>query len=387
MKFPTMKDLKSYLDFKIDERTMCIFLGGLFIVGLLLYLYFRDDKKDDKKDDDKTYDDNQIDKLTHDKVIEVPDVKWPFLNLKDENNKNVNMLVIRGYLENNGDYSKQFIDYLNQGIKFIGCSSHQSFPRICDNPHGECHKEENIKVFGKDIEDYVLGWCHCFREPDKYIKPGIPKILISESDFNSENLHYDPNLPKIYDYITIQPKDNDKCTIGWSGHYKNWPLAEKCIQVLSDDLGLKGLIVGRDGCPVNIKNKDLIETTGFVQHGELMKLMTQSRFILLPNTEEASPRVLTESLTMNVPIFVNYDILGGWKYVNDKTGVFFTESTIKESATTLMNNIKNNVYSPREYYLNNHGLKTSGRDLRDFLKSINPDLNDCEYVRFEISSG
>ena len=83
--------------------------------------------------------------------------------------------------------------------------------------------------------------------------------------------------------------------------------------------------------------------------------------------------------------FVNKDILGGWKYVNDKTGVFFTESTIKESATTLMNNIKNNVYSPREYYLNNHGLKTSGRDLRNFLKSINPELNDCEYVRFEIS--
>ena len=52
-----------------------------------------------------------------------------------------------------------------------------------------------------------------------------------------------------------------------------------------------------------------------------------------------------------------------------------------------MNNIKNNVYSPREYYLNNHGLKTSGKQLRDFLKSINPDLNDCKYVRFEISSG
>ena len=59
-----------------------------------------------------------------------------------------------------------------------------------------------------------IGWCHCFREPEKYIKSGIPKLLI-ESDFNSK-LYYNPNLPKIYDYISIQPKDKD-CKIGWNG--------------------------------------------------------------------------------------------------------------------------------------------------------------------------
>jgi len=384
MKLPDFKEFKKYLDFKIDKNILWVLLGCLFIIALLLYLYFREDKDKDK---DKYKDKEQPDKSNNEKVVEVPDVKWPFLNLKDENNKNVNMLVIRGYLEHDGENAKQFIDYLNQGIKFIGCSSHLSFPRLCNNTHGQCHKEENIKVFGKDIEDYVLGWCHCFREPEKYIKPGIPKLLISESDFNAENWNYDPNLPKIYDYITIQPKDNDKCEIKWLGEIKNWTLTEKCIKVFSDDLGLKGLVVGRDGCPVNIKNKDLAETSGFINHTELMKRINQSRFFLCPHIEDASPRTLTESLAMNTPVFVNKDILGGWKYVNDKTGVFFTESTIKESATTLMNNIKNNVYSPREYYLNNHGLKNSGKQLRDFLKSINPDLNDCEYVRFEISSG
>ena len=33
-----------------------------------------------------------------------------------------------------------------------------------------------------------------------------------------------------------------------------------------------------------------------------------------------------------------------------------------------IDNIKNNVYLPREYYLNNHGLKTSGKQLRDFYQ-------------------
>ena len=150
---------------------------------------------------------------------EIPDVDWPFLNLKDENGRNINMLVVRGYLEYNGKNTKQFLKYLDQGIKFIGCSSHQSFPQVCNNPYGGCHKAKNIKVFGKDVEDFVLGWCHCFKEPEKYIKPGIPKILLSESDFNSENFHYDPSIEKVYDYIAVQPIDNAQCKIGWHGHY------------------------------------------------------------------------------------------------------------------------------------------------------------------------
>ena len=306
---------------------------------------------------------------------EVPDVEWPFLNLKDENGRNINMLVVRGYLEYNRKNTKQFLEYLNRGIKFIGCSSHQSFPRVCNNPYGGCHKAENIKVFGKDVEDFVLGWCHCFREPEKYIKPGIPKILISESDFNSEDALYDPSIKKRY----------EQCEIGWNGESKKWDLAEKCIQVLSDELGLIGLIVGRGKCPINVKNKDRVISTPILKKSEFHRKIMESRFMLLPNTEEASPRVLTESLVLNTPVMVNNEILGGWKYVNDKTGLFFTENTIKESAIRILNNIKRNTYSPREDYLSKYGLKKTGRELRDFLKSINPDLSDCEYVRFDTS--
>lgn len=374
-------NLKSYLNFDLpnindlnfefDEDVIYILIGIFLAVLVLLYLYF-------KKTD---YDDNY-----YLRTGKVPDVKWPFLNLKDEKGENINMLVIRGYLEYDGENTKQFMKYLNQGIKFIGCSSHLSFPRKCTNIHGGCHKEKNIKVFGKDIEDYVLGWCHCFREPDKYIKQGIPKILISESDFNLEQINYEPNLPKIYDYISIQPKDNDQCSIKWNGEIKNWSLTEKCIKILSDDFGLKGIIIGRGNCPINIKNKHLIETTEFIPYNVCIKYINQSRFMLLSNIEDASPRVLTESLSMNTPVLVNRDILGGWKYINEKTGLFFTENTIKESAIRLLNNIKMNQYSPREYYLNNYGMKNSGKKLRDFLKYINPELSECEYVRFEISS-
>ena len=41
------------------------------------------------------------------------------------------MLCVRGYIEFNGEAAKKIIRYINKGIKFIGCSSHQSFPRYC----------------------------------------------------------------------------------------------------------------------------------------------------------------------------------------------------------------------------------------------------------------
>lgn len=191
---------------------------------------------------------------------EIPEVKWPFLNLQNENNQRINVLVIRGYLDS--DKKKQdFLDYVEKGYAFIGCSSNQSFPRYCDNPHGFYCNEKNKNnqtINGKYIEEYVLGWCHCFKEPAKYIRGNIPLLLCSESDFNSEtNLKPDKSIEKKYDYICVQPKNNSKCTLGWHAYYKNWPLCEKAIQVLSDQMGLKGLVVGWEDCPINIKKKKM----------------------------------------------------------------------------------------------------------------------------------
>ena len=104
--------------------------------------------------------------------------------------------------------------------------------------------------------------------------------------------------------------------------------------------------------------------------------------MVLPNLEDASPRVITESLSMNKPIFVNEDILGGWKYVNDKTGIFFNEKNITEKLNILLNNINNNKYEPRKYFLENYGLKNTGKKLKNFIKEIYPELQDCNYVYF-----
>ena len=286
------------------------------------------------------------------------------------------------------------LSLLNKGFKFIGCSSYLSFPRLCDNKSGYCHLDDKIRINGKYIEDYVIGWCHCFKEPDKYIKGNIPKILLSESDFNSDRLI--PTNDKLeYDYLTVQPKDGD-CRYSWLSYCKNWDLAEKTIKVLSDKLNLKGVVVGRVGCDIDVEKKDLVTILPTKEYSErengkitlpyheLIEKMNKSKFILMPNLEDASPRVLVEALSLNKPVLVNESILGGWKYVNDKTGEFYNENNIKEQAEKLLKNIENNQYSPREYYTTHYGTVNSGKRFKNFLKKIYPNLSECEYVKFPI---
>ncbi len=316
----------------------------------------------------------------------IPNVSWPFINLKDENYNNINVICIRGPFSSDKNKEKNiklFKDYLKKGIKFIGCSSYLTYPGLCENTNGHCHYDDN-KIDGYNIEDYVLGWCHCFRYPDKYIKPNTPKILISESDFNAERLKPDDKVEVLYDFVIFQPSDKD-CKYGWNSFNKNWRLAEYCIQVMCDKLNMKGVLIGRGKCPVNIKNKNNLIVTEHIKYKKAMNYVRQSKFLLATNYEDASPRTLTEALALNKPIFVYEKILGGWKYVTSESGLFFNKNNFLINLRILLNNIKKGYYSPREYYINNYTIKNSGKQLRNFIKYLYPEMTDCEYVSFPIS--
>ena len=118
---------------------------------------------------------------------------------------------------------------------------------------------------------------------------------------------------------------------------------------------------------------------------ERMITRATSRMMIISSTEDASPRVLTEALTVDVPVLVNEKILGGWKYINEKTGLFYNGNNIIEKTSLLLNRIRKNELKPREYYFSKHGIKKSGKELKDFLKMINPELTECDYVYFPVS--
>lgn len=318
---------------------------------------------------------------TRKKNIIVPDVKWPFLNLKDENNKNINVLVIRAFLDT-PELKKQFLQYYHSGISFIGCSSYLSYPKNCLNNHGRCHNID-VRIDNKYIEEYVLGWCHCFRNPEDYIKFSIPRILLSESDFPNYDFLRPDNTDILYDFICIQPIDTKKCEAKWHAHNKNWKLAEKCIKIFVDEFHLRGIVIGREHCPIDVIHRNRVTTTGFLKYSDCITKMKQSRFMLLPNFEDASPRVLTEALSLNKPVFVYEKILGGWKYVNPRTGIFFNETNINKQVKYLLENLSS--FSPRKAFLEEYCIEKQGKRFKKFLQSIYPDLSPCKYVKFAVS--
>ena len=294
-----------------------------------------------------------------------------FIHLYDNNGNKLNVTLISKPLFSDKDFKQLLVNKPNK--IYLGITSYLEFPFDPSNPKDK-YKNIRHKHNNKDYSDYNAnyydmyldiceGWLHCFRNPKEYLNTTKPMALISESDFiNYQSVKPDKSINKEYDYIYSCPKVNaDSGCDDWVSYNKNWDLGKKCIKVMSD-MGLKGLLIGRKGCSVP-KNCD---TTGWVEYAEMLKLYQKAKFVFLPNQADASPRVLTECLSLDVPCMVNKNILGGWKYVNNKTGEFFTdENDIEKSVKLLMNNLSK--YSPRQYIIDNYGPLNSGKKLKKFL--------------------
>merc|ERR1712113_403087 len=94
--------------------------------------------------------------------------------------------------------------------------------------------------------------------------------------------------------------------------------------------------------------------------------LMQGRFAFLPQIYDASPRVTTQALMHDVPILMNRNIIGGWKYLNDKTGEFFNDMTdFRESLDRIMADL--GKYAPREWVTKNYGDAISGARFKKFI--------------------
>ena len=159
---------------------------------------------------------------------------------------------------------------------------------------------------------------------------------------------------------------------------------------MCNEYSLKGLLVGRIGCEIPNSCHHLMELTDFQKYNEFIANYNKCKFIFLPNTIDASPRVATEAMSYNLPLFMNENILGGWKYViSGNTGEFFNLDLdlFKKSLDTFLINLANNVYKPREYFINNYGYEKSGKKLLEFVKKIYPEsllsfkFKDVKYIK------
>ena len=318
----------------------------------------------------------------------VPHMKRPFVNLYTDKGEKLNVILISKPFSGDKEY-KIYEDNKESNI-FIGVASYLEFPNMVTNPY-ENFTENYKKYKYKEIAE---GWIHCFRNPKDYFPPDMPIHFASESDWIDCN-YMVPNkkTKKTYDFIYICLKVDEKKKLcnDWATWNKNWELGQKCLDIFCNKFKLRGLLVGRKGCKLPNGCNDLMETTDMLKYHELKDMYNKSKFIFIPNEKDASPRVLTEALCMNVPALTNKNILGGWKYINDKTGEFFTsEKDISSSLTTMLKKIETNKYEPRKYFVENYGVINAGKGLKKYLydnwgERINVPPDQIEYITPEFS--
>ena len=293
-----------------------------------------------------------------------PKLNRPFVNLYDNNGNALNVYLISKPFRNKDEY-KIYEDNKDKNI-FLGICSYLEFPNKPSNPFENF--DQNYKDF--KYKEICEGWIHGFRDPENYFPPEIPLMFASESDWTDCNVSKPiPNEPKIYDFIYICLKADEKKSLcdDWATYNKNWKLAKKCLDVFCNEYKLKGLLIGRKGCelPNGCKHMD---STDMLKYHELQKMYSKCKFIFIPNEKDASPRVLTEALASNIACLVNKNILGGWKYVNDKTGEFFNdEKDLPAALDKLLHGLSNNKYDPRNYFVTNYSVENSGKRLKEFL--------------------
>jgi hypothetical protein len=301
-------------------------------------------------------------------------MKRPFLNIYDDKGNKTNVVFITHPFTRD-ECIVQYNEAKKKGNHFLGMSSYCEFPAIVSNPHDVLH-DPTIDAWAKyNYYELTEGWCHCFREPDKYITdPIIKKALISESDFAPfENHKPDPSVEKEYDFIYICLKDNDKCDEGWQSYNRNWELAQKCLDVMCKKHKLKGLLVGRINCKVPDSCHQMMELTDFLEYSKFISIYNKSKFIFVPNNSDASPRVLTEAMCFDLPILVNHNIVGGWKYVDNESGMSFKdENDLETKLDGFIDKVNKKQYHSRKHFVENYGYLNSGKKLLDFVVECIP---------------
>ena len=302
----------------------------------------------------------------------------PFVNIFDNNGNQLKIILLSHPFTRESSY-EQYKQYKKDNFLILGIASYNEFPKITTNKLDGLSNPKD-KAWKYDYMKVVDGWLHCFRKPEKYIDTSVPRELISESDFtNYDTFKPNNSIKKEYDYIYVCPKDNDGKCDGWAAENKNWKLGIKCIKILSGKLKLKGLLVGRKGCPLPKNCEHLLTTTDFLSQSELIDSYRKSKFILVPNRTDASPRGPTDALCKDTPALLNYNIVGGWKYINKKNGALFKNlEEIEQGAKYIMKNLKQ--LTPRKEYLENYGKKNAGKKLKEFIqKYYNDKINVSEY--------
>lgn len=282
-----------------------------------------------------------------------PTARWPFTFVTDDAGCGTGWVILHAPIQSPSRFDL-YADYRRRGFGFVGMTSFMTFPA-------------NSGSAALDYATICQGWAHCFRDPDRFLPPHQPRVLLSLSDFT------DP--ARIAPHRFVAPVSQDErfdfvyvcADQPWKRRAKNWSLAERCLSRLCGQLELRGLMVGVD--PAGIRAPPGLTVRPWLPYGRFLRFLAGSRFLFVPNEWDASPRVLAEALCLNIPILVNRALIGGWKYVAAATGRFFDD---EHDVIAAAEQCLHRVFRPRSWYLSQFGPGPAGRKLLTLVRQIDP---------------
>jgi hypothetical protein len=293
--------------------------------------------------------------------------EYPFQPVRTESGDLVNIILVRSPFRD-WEQERLYARYKKE-ILFLGISSFEDFPLPPPNPFSE--KFPADKYVG-----LFPGFLNMFR--DTSVFPSDVKLVqLSQSDFALP----EPGVPmeKKYDFVfsgTDQDVLND--CVGWSSFAKNWTFVLQALEVMCSEFHLTGVLVatmakpqfGDQACSIPKSCEGKVLQTRFLDQGDFFSYVKQSHFAFVPQVHDASPRAAAQALALNTPVFMNWHLIGGWKYVNSETGEFFHDmSDFRGSLQRILRNAKaGNVYKPRDYMLKHYGDEISGARLKNFVQ-------------------
>jgi hypothetical protein len=303
-------------------------------------------------------------RLAHADASKQANAEWPFQLVLDMGGRPIGWSLINGPIVTEAQQAR-FAELRRAGYRFAGMSSYMTFPLL--NPadsHADC----------LDYGAICEVWCHCFREPDRFLSTAVPRELISVSDFTDYRRIAPERFASIdaenrFDFIYAGAFED------WKKETKNWRLAGRLVPRFCRELGLRALVIGSadDEFP---PSPGVTFSPPLPWH-EFLARLACARFLFAPNALDASPRLLAEALCLNVRLMVNRDILGGWKYVNRFTGVFFGgEDDVVMAARACLDR----SLSPRDWFRANYGPYLAGKRLLRLLKSVDSGITERSHL-------
>jgi glycosyltransferase involved in cell wall biosynthesis len=291
------------------------------------------------------------------KTNSIGKVSFPFVYIVGAARRDLGCVAMLGPLRSAAD-AEMFHRLKAANYSFVGVTSFKSFPA-------------NTELGDLTPYPYLCeAWCHCFRDPDLFIPPRMPKLLLSMSDFQDPNWITPARFRNratdssiAYDFIYVCAPDS------WSEQVKNLALAKRCFPVLCDEMQLKGLLVGRGATDENPYPRGLTMLP-YLPLEQFFAYLARARFVFVPHELDASPRMICDALCLNVPVVCNRNILGGWKYINEGTGCFFeNEEDITGAARYVLEHLTG-TETPRQWYAQHYGPEHAGRRLAGFLQRL-----------------